>query len=242
MAVRGVELKESDLYGPIKAWLEGLGYEVHGEVEHCDVTATRGEDLLVVELKRSFGLRLIMQAINRQRATPSVYVAVPRPAGGAFTRGWRDMCHLLRRLELGLLVVHADTKRVEVVLHPEPHERRGNAALRRSILREIDGRSGDYNTGGAASTPVVTAYREAAVHIACCLEKYGPLSPTELRSLGTPKNTQSVLYRNVYGWFERVDKGVYALHDAGRSSLAHYGELRAVYRKRLARRRVGSPR
>ena len=110
--------------------------------------------------------------------------------------------------------------------------------MRRDILREIDGRSGDYNTGGATSGAAVTAYRESAVHIACCLEKYGALSPSELRQLGCAKNTQAVLYRNVYGWFDRVEKGIYALHDAGRSSLKQYEELRRVYRKRVARKKV----
>ncbi len=231
-------MKESDLYEPIRCYLEGLGYEVRAEVKDCDVTATRGDDLVVVELKRVFGLRLVMQAVKRQRATPSVYVAIPKPRGGPFTRAWRDMCHLLRRLELGLIVVDNGSSSVELIFHPGPHERRSNASLRRSILREIDGRSGDYNTGGAAAGSVVTAYRESAVHVACCLEKYGPLSPTQLRKLGTSKNTQSVLYRNVYGWFDRVEKGVYALHDAGRSSLARYGELRKLYRGRLARKKV----
>lgn len=231
-------LKESDLYSPLKAYLEGLGYEVHGEVKDCDITATRGDDLVVVEMKRSFCLRLVMQAVKRQRATPSVYIAIPRPVGGPFTRSWRDMCHLLRRLELGLIVVPTDLSGVELVFHPGPHERRKSAAMRRTILREIDGRSGDYSTGGARAGASVTAYRESAIFIACCLEKFGRLSPSQLRSLGTAKNTQSVLYRNVYGWYERVEKGVYSLHEAGRSSLRNYEALRKLYRRRLARKKA----
>ncbi len=245
-------LKETDLYAPVKAFLLELGYDVRGEVADCDITAVRGDELVVVELKRVFGLKLLVQATNRQKAADTVYVAIPRPPRGRFSKGFWDMCNLLKRLDLGLLVVSFRDGRpgVEVVHHPhgsgpgvsEPTgPRRRNARLRRSILREFGGRSGDYNTGGSTKRALVTAYREAAVRIACCLEKYGVMSAAELRSLGTGEKTYSILYHNLYGWFERVDKGRYGLHEAGRSALGGYPELRALYRKGLRRIRPSTP-
>ena len=55
--LRGIEvlmesLRESDLYGPVRDYLEGLGYEVKGEVRDCDINALRDGELIVVELKR----------------------------------------------------------------------------------------------------------------------------------------------------------------------------------------------
>ena len=48
-------LIESDLYFPVKRFLESQDFKVKGEVEHCDIVAVRGqEELLVVELKLSF--------------------------------------------------------------------------------------------------------------------------------------------------------------------------------------------
>lgn len=45
-------MKETDLYPPVKRYLEGPGYTVKGEVDDCDVVAVRrGEEPVVVELK-----------------------------------------------------------------------------------------------------------------------------------------------------------------------------------------------
>jgi hypothetical protein len=248
------ELRETDLYGPVKAYLERAGYEVRGEVADCDLTAIRGEELVVVELKRTFGLRLVIQAVNRQKAADSVYVAIPKPPRGRFSKSWWDMCHLLRRLDLGLLTVtfRDGEATVDLVLHPPEHAPpakgvrdgrartgRRNARMRRSIIREFSGRSGDYNTGGSTRRALVTAYRESALRIACCLEKNGPLTAAELRTFGTGEKTYGILYRNVYGWFERVEPGRYSLHEAGRTALAAYPALRARYRKELRRQRSG---
>lgn len=61
------KLRESDLYGPVRDYLAGLGYEVKGEVKDCDVTAMRDGELIVVELKKGFTLELVYQALDRQR-------------------------------------------------------------------------------------------------------------------------------------------------------------------------------
>jgi hypothetical protein len=234
-------LKETDLYAPVKEFLERSGYQVRGEVADCDITAVRDDELVVVELKRSFGLKLLVQAVNRQKAADSVYVAIPKPPRGRFSKGFWDMCHLLERLELGLMTVKLrdGENAVEVVLHPQAKERKRNTRMRRSIIREFTGRSGDYNTGGSSKQALVTAYRECAVRVASCLEKYGPLTAAELRTLGTGAKTYGILDRNVYGWFERVEAGRYGLHKAGKSALKAYPELRERCRKEL--RRVPRP-
>ena len=52
-------MRETDLYAPIKSFLETQGYEVKAEVAAADVVACRvGEDPLIVELKTSFSLAL----------------------------------------------------------------------------------------------------------------------------------------------------------------------------------------
>src|SRR5215831_12112373 len=104
---------ESDLYAPVKAFLAAQGYVVKGEVKGCDVVGVRGrEPPVVVELKRSFGLALVLQGIDRLALTDQVYLAV-----GAWPRRMRDVRKLCRRLGLGLLIVE---RRVEVVLDPTP--------------------------------------------------------------------------------------------------------------------------
>jgi hypothetical protein len=97
------------------------------------------------------------------------------------------------------------------------------------VREEIANRTADYNRAGSTRTKLVTAYRENAIHVACCLRKNGSLSPAELRGLGTCAKTSSILRSNVYGWFERLDDGRYGLTAHGRADLAGYPALAARY-------------
>jgi hypothetical protein len=228
--------RETELYIPVRTFLEEQGYCVRSEVLGCDVAARRGEALVVVELKRALTTELLIQATRRQRMTDSVYVAVPRPRGAGRGRRWHGLLHLLRRLELGLLLVSFSGRRarVQVALHPVPFARRRSARGPRAILEEMAGRSGDHNQGGSVGRPLVTAYRENAIHVACCLERSGPLAPRALRALGTGQKTLSILRSNVYGWFERVGYGLYALSARGRADLSRWPDLASNYRSRIS--------
>lgn len=234
---------ETDLYKPIHDYLVANGYTVRSEVENCDVTATRGDELIIIEMKCRFETKLLVQAAKRQRITESVYVAIPRPKGGRRTSRWRGIIHLLHRLELGLIFVSPRRRRaaVEVVFHPLPYSPRKKKAARRAVLREIENRSGDFNTGGCTRRKIVTAYRENAIHVACALAKFGPLEPRRLRALGTGNKTTSILYDNHYGWFERIDRGVYALKSRGRKALDDYGALTRHYNDMLEKRSIEIP-
>jgi hypothetical protein len=230
--------KETELYTPVRAYLEAQCYDVRSEVKGCDITATRGEDLLIVELKTAFSTTLLIQATERQRFADSVYVALPRPASGQM-RGshWRGVERLLKRLELGLIFVswRDDVPWVEVVFHPEEHERRNSPKRRRAVIREINGRSGEYNQGGSNTHEhrILTAYREAVLLVAVALDEFGPSAPKDLAARGTGPKTGTIVRFNNYGWFERVARGVYALCAEGRAALEQYPDLVAHYRRTL---------
>jgi len=233
--VRSKQIRETDLYPPIAEHLGSLGYTVRSEVANCDITAARGDELIIVELKRNFSTELLIQAAKRQRMTDSVYVALPRQKNARKLRG---MKHLLRRLELGLIFVSLNGRkksRVEVAFHPVPFQRQKRKSARRAVLREISERSGDFNEAGCCRRKLVTAYRENAIQIACCLDRLGPLSPKQLRALDTGPKTLSILYSNFYGWFERIDRGVYALSTQGQTELSEYAALVRRYARRLAK-------
>lgn len=225
-------MKESELYAPVKEYLEKHGYRVNGEVAGCDITAAKGTELIIIELKRSFSLELLGQAVDRQDITDSVYVAVPVGPDRMYPPNFKRMTKLLKRLELGLIFVRfLKTKtRVEIVFHPDTHERKKNTRKRRSVLREVGGRIGDFNTGGSPSRArKLTLYKQNALQIAVYLSILGEASPKRLRDLGTAPNTQPILNNNFYGWFEKVERGVYRLHEHGKRSIEQYPELAAYY-------------
>lgn len=227
---------EADLFEPVRDHLVAQGYTVRAEVDHCDIIARRADDLIVVELKRRVNLDLLIQATDRQRITPSVYVAVPGPLRMDRKSRFPGLKRVLRSLELGLLVVTPDAKapRVEVVFHPLPYQRQKRKQRRRAVLREMEGRSANHNRGGVTRRKLITAYRENAIQIACALQLHGPLAPRQLRALGTGEKTLRILANNHYGWFERIARGVYALTATGRRELKSYDPLARKYRQALA--------
>lgn len=227
--------RETDLYPPVKSWLEENGYVVRAEVGDCDVAAVKDGELVLVELKRAINLDLLLQAVRRQRARAGVYAAVPAPKTGG--RPWRERMRLLRRLEIGLMVVYLDSAlpRVEVLFHPIRQERRQSAAVTRTYLREIDGRSKDLNVGGrnGGGGKLRTAYWERALAVATGLDLLGPTSPRALREAGADEKTALILRGNHYGWFERLGTGRYGLTGEGRRALVEHADVAVALRQRL---------
>ncbi len=231
---RNTGMKEAELYAPVRDYLAAQGYHVRGEVHHCDLAATRNGATIIVELKRVLNVDLLAQAVHRQRVSPSVYVAVPRPSGKENSPRWRGLRRLLRQLEVGLIWVsfHGAQPHVEVVAHPLPFDRKRSRRAERALIEEVENRSVD-TPGGVRGKPLLTAYREHALLIALALERHGPQSPKALRAMGAGPKTQSILYNNVYGWFQRTGRGVYALKPAGASALESYASLLPALEARL---------
>jgi hypothetical protein len=209
---------ESDLYAPVKALLEGQGYRVKGEVKGCDVVGVRGsEPPLIVELKRSFGLGLVLQGVDRLALSDSVYLAI-----GAWPKNMRNVKKLCRRLGLGLIIVVKD--RADIVLDPAPYVPRMNRRKVGRLLGEHARRVGDPNRGGSSTrVPLMTAYRQAALRCAASLAANGPMKVAALRAACDAPNAAAILSDDFYGWFERVERGVYTLTPKGRRGLRQFG-------------------
>lgn len=216
--------REDQLYPPIKALLEAQGYEVKGEVGAVDVMARRGgEDPVIVELKLRFSLSLFHQAITRLSVTDLVYIAVPRPTGRQARRMLKDNLAMCRRLGLGLITVLADG-RAEVHCDPGPYAPRKSKQRQARLLREFQRLQGDPNAGGATRHGIVTAYRQDALRCAAHLAEHGPTKGSVVaKAAEVPKATQ-IMAKNHYGWFERVETGIYQITEAGRAGLVHWGD------------------
>ena len=208
---------ESDLYAPVKALLEGQGYIVKGEIRGCDVVGVRGkEPPVIVELKRIFGLGLVLQGVNRLTLSDTVYLAV-----GAWPKNLRDVQKLCRRLGLGLMIVTGD--RVDLLLDPAPYAPRKNKRKVGRLLGEHARRVGDPTRGGSTMrAPRMTAYRQAALRCAALLAQNGPMKVSAVRAAGEASNVGAILRDDVYGWFERVERGIYAITPKGRQGLEQF--------------------
>lgn len=227
---------ESDLYKPIYETLTKQGYIVRGEVKNCDIAAIKEDELIIIEMKTAFNLKLIYQAIDRQNVSRIVYVAIPRPTGGQNTKSWKSMIKLIKRLDLGLITVALDSpiKTVDFLVQPTECKTRLNKRKTEYIKKEIKGRISDFNIGGVTRKKIATAYREKAIALACILEYRDNITLKEIKEMNLAGNFSSILQLNYYDWFERVGKGIYKLNQNGYNALeeADFKELVDFYRNK----------
>lgn len=227
-------ISETDLYAPIKRFLEDDGYEVKSEVMGCDVVACKPDaPTVIVELKLTFSLDLVLQGIARQKTADDTYLAVPKPDTPAKRKNWRKKQRhikgLCRRLGLGLMLVDLTTKHadrmVDVQLDPAPYSPRKNSRAQTRLKKEFLMRAGDPNTGGASRTKIMTAYRQDALRCAMVLSGGKARRVSEIRDEAKVPRAGSILQKNHYGWFERECRGVYRLTEIGNAVHQQYAHV-----------------
>jgi hypothetical protein len=207
---------ETTLYLPVKTFLEAAGYTVKGEIGGCDLVGLSEDDptvVVVCELKLTFNLELILQAVDRAAVSDEVWIAARVSAKGRgreSDKRYRDLC---RRLGIGMLGV-SDGGEVSVLVSSVSPMPRTNPKRRTRLVKEHRKRVGDPALGGSTKVPIMTAYRQQAIAIATALAD-GPLRPRDLKD--TAPNAGATLRNNYYGWFEKIEKGVYALSVTGRT-------------------------
>lgn len=202
--------KESDLYAPIKAHLEQLGYVVKAEVKGCDLVGRReSEPPLIVEMKLTFNLRLLLQGVDRLSLSDSVYLAV-----ATVPDDWKLVLKLCRRVGLGFIQVGKN--RVDVLLEPLPYKPRQNKRRISQLLNEYTRRKGDPNVGGVRGIKLMTAYRQQALRCANLLLHQGAMTLRAMRAADDVPDAASILQRDYYGWFQRVGRATYELSPRGR--------------------------
>jgi len=208
-------MKESEMYDPLKTYLESEGYVVRAEVKNADIVAVKDGVMNIIEMKTSFNMKLVYQLIERQRLTDHVYAAVLVNYKTRWGKPFKNMTTLLKRLSVGLIIVYKKRSgiSVEKIFEPEFHRYNRSHVKERRIKTEFDNRSGDHNTGGVTKEKIVTAYRESALKIARLLEEEPCMKLSEIRDKSGLEKAGSILQKNHYGWFERPKRGYYALTD-----------------------------
>ena len=212
---------ETTLYLPVKRFLEELGFTVKGEIGGCDLVGLSAGDPPVVvigELKLTFNLELILQAVDRAPAGDEVWIAAKmsvRGKGRETDARYRNLC---RRLGFGMLGV-TDRGQVEVLVKPPTAAPRREPKVRSRLVAEHQRRQGDPVLGGSTRAPIMTAYRQQALACASALSG-GPRRVKDLRT--EIPDAGKILLHNVYGWFDRAERGIYVLTDAGHAALQRW--------------------
>lgn len=226
---------ETQLYPPVKRLLEKMGYTVRSEVKSCDIVAIKDEHIIVVEMKKTFNMTLLYQAMDRKTITNDVYVAIPRPANYR-NKNTRMMLKVLKGLGIGLIAVGVKgIKKAEIISEPEKKATNVNSRKRAWVKKEAVQRSADRNIGGSTRTKLITAYREASVLALCHMEEFDTLNTAYLKKLGYMEKVRNALKSNAYGWFEKVGRGTYAMSEVGIKALYEdeNKELVEYYRKEV---------
>ena len=212
---------ETSLYLPVKRFLETLGFEVKGEICGCDLVALRGDNAPIVvvgELKLNFNLDLVLQGVDRTVASDEIWLAVRSSKRGRGREQDPRARRLCRLLGFGLLGVSA-AGYVQILVEPGPWRPRRDPQRRSKLVEEHRRRQGDPVLGGGTRSPIMTAYRQQALACAAALSA-GPRRPRDVKA--TVPDAPKILLRNVYGWFVRVERGIYGLTDLGRAALIRW--------------------
>jgi hypothetical protein len=198
---------ETLLYRPIKAFLEGLGFIVKGEIGGCDLLALKDDDPPVVvigELKLTFNLELVLRGVDRAAACDEVWLAArlsSRAKGRASPcfeptpRKRREVSQPLPKARFRLARSNGE---IDLLVSPTSRMPRKNPGRRSRLVHEHRRRRGDPVEGGGSRKPIMTAYRQRALACAAALAQ-GPRRPRDLK-VDIP-DAPKILRGNVYGWF-----------------------------------------
>ena len=223
-------MKETELYEPIKKHLLKNGYKVQAEVKNCDIACLFENRLIVIEMKKSFNLKLLYQAMDRKAFADKVFVAINRPKNFRKKES-KHMVSVLKAMNIGLITVALDSplKTVQIVLEPNYAKIKRKTRKRTMVLNELDRRNLDANIGGSTKKDnILTAYREQVIFVACVLNKIEKSSPSNIKKQFNIQNASYILQNNHYGYFERIERGVYTLSKKGKDMLQEEKFIEAI--------------
>src|SRR5262249_36095874 len=107
---------------------------------------------------------------------------------------------------------------------------RRNPRRRSRLVEEHRRRNGDPTMGGGSRAPIMTAYRQRALACAAAMSD-GPKRPRDLKQHAP--DAARMLLSNVYGWFLRVERGLYGITPDGVAALARWPQPSGDATRRL---------
>jgi hypothetical protein len=214
-------MKEEELYLPIKQYFQEFGYSVDGEVGSLDILCEKNGQYIAVELKNDLNFKVFLQAAKQQKMFEHVFIGCWTPKN-CRSRGFLDKIYLLQRLGLGLIFVSKRTQSVTVFCEPIVHSIEAytsrNKRKKAVLLREFNARKTKSNLGGVHKKKLITAYKENSLLVLNYLYEHGPSKASDVKKAIGVENAYTILYRNHYTWFEKIDQGIYALSQNGKET------------------------
>ena len=180
--------------------------------------------VVIGELKLTFTLELVLQGVDRATVSDEVWLAARMSRRGKGRDGDPRFRNLARRLGFGLLGVFPNGA-VEILISPSAPMPRKDPRRRSQLVEEHRRRQGDPVEGGGSRAPIMTAYRQQALACASALAQ-GPKRPRDLKP--ALPDAPAILLRNVYGWFRRLERGVYGLTEEGYAALKRWPQTLAT--------------
>lgn len=131
------KMKETDIAKPVVSWLQDQGWTVYQEVEvkergaRADIVAIIEPKIWVIEVKRSYGLGVLEQALSWRSLSHYVSIAVPRGKRGQRTQ----FSHWIHRVSgIGWLCV--GSWGVDTYVDPQMNRRADVQYVRRALCEE----------------------------------------------------------------------------------------------------------
>lgn len=157
---------EADVAAAVAANLEAMGFEVWAEIEHIDLIARRGDEIIGVEVKKAFCPKLVAQAMRARSYCGAAYMAFPRVADDATlfvaeAAAERGGVGLIEVLHWG----HTHANRPlpdELIIRRRAS--RSNEAIRR-VTRLMVPETKGWTAGGKPGCRVVTDFRLTALRV-----------------------------------------------------------------------------
>ena len=198
------------------AWFESTESKSH--INFLKLLRAEHNDFIIND---DANMSILLQAVDRIKISDTVYIGVPKGLA-VLKKRRKQIIKLMRMLGLGLIVIDPRAKigGVDVLCDPGEYKPRQIKKQTQRLLKEFQERVGDPNQGGTSmKRGLMTAYRQKVLAIATYLMTHGETKASIIaKSLEEPK-TRAILYDNVYGWFDRLGKGVYTLSPKGFSEL-----------------------
>ncbi len=252
-------MRETDLYAPVRDWLEGLGFRVQGEVcgtdvlgvapfcaervlvsgdSFCDSAAVCGENVPVCGERSGAGLAAEYTALAVEL---KLRLNIELLAQAAERLGYADIVYIAvpeSEKKRAYLVRNLCSRLgIGILLVQERGVKEFLAVNRRAAARRNKAKSRILNEFFARKLAVNSGGTNKKKMTAYREEALTIAFYIERTGETSAKilrglgvdNPRKYLYDNYYGWFVSVSRGVYGLSEAGRSAVAEY----SAYREQL---------